>query len=80
VRNDNTSGQQNSNLVGDFIVEYKISKDGRLKAKAYNQSNEYNAIYSQNAKYTQGVGLSYTETFTSWKDFFQKIFKKNKTE
>ncbi|RMG79324.1 MAG: hypothetical protein D6707_08335 [Bacteroidetes bacterium] len=74
VRNDNSSGQRNSNLVGDFIVEYKISADGKLKAKAYNRSNEYNAIYSQNAKYTQGVGLSYTETFTDWKDFFRKIF------
>ncbi|MDR2084598.1 MAG: translocation/assembly module TamB [Bacteroidales bacterium] len=75
--NDNTGETANaSNIVGDFILEYKITRDGKLKARVFNKSNEYNLL-EQNGPYTQGVGLSYYTEFDKLSDLFRK--KKKKT-
>jgi len=64
--NDPNSQQNTSQIVGDFLLEYKISEDGRVRAKAFNRSNTYNPIYANQAPYTQGGGISYQENFSSW--------------
>ena len=71
----NTSASQATNLVGEFDISYKLSKDGRLKAHFYNHSN-YNANYSslafdRLAPYTQGLGLTYSRSFNTFKDLFK---------
>ena len=53
-------------IVGDFLLEYKISNDGRVRGKAFNRSNTYNPIYANQAPYTQGAGISYQENFSSF--------------
>jgi hypothetical protein len=68
-----------SQLIGEFDLYYKLTKDGRLQAHFYNHSN-YNSNYSsfsfdRLAPYTQGLGLSYSRSF----DRFNDLFRKKKT-
>jgi len=65
-------GLQNSSVIaGDFLIEYSLTADGKLKIKAYNQS-DYDIITKRYNK--TGVGLSYQETFSDYGDLFR--FKK----
>ena len=73
-----TSNYSNSstNIIGDFNVDVKLTKDGRLSAQVFNRSN-YNTYYYQYsyykmAPYTQGIGLSYGKSFDRFKDLFRK--------
>lgn len=73
---DPTAQEQNtSRLVGDVKVEYKITNDGKLRAKVFNESNDNTLVNQQNAKDTQGVGVFYREEFNSWGEFWRKVFK-----
>jgi hypothetical protein len=65
-----------SNIVGEFDLYYKLSKDGRLQAHFYNHSN-YNTNFNsfaidKRAPYTQGLGLSYSRSFPTFRDLFKK--------
>ena len=81
-------GSQNPNsFIGDFSVEYIITKDstGSFRVRAYNESNEFDLTNTSQAKYTQGAGVTYTEEFEKLSDlkffrFFKRLFtrKKNK--
>lgn len=75
ISDNNTNAGQATNLVGEFDILYKLSKDGRLKAHFYNHSN-YNANYSsfsfdRLAPYTQGLGLTYGRSFNTFRDLFK---------
>ncbi len=50
-----------SNIVGDFIVEFKLNKKGNIRLKAYNRANN-NTLFEE-APYTQGVGIFYKKEF-----------------
>ena len=78
----NTATTQNaSNIVGDVDITVKITKDGRLRAKAFNHSNVNSYYYYSNfdnyAPYTQGIGLSYRQDFDSFGDLFRRKKKRN---
>lgn len=71
-----------SNLVGDVNVEYKLSPDGRLRLRAFYQSNDNTAVTNL-APYTQGVGVFYREEFDTGAELlarYTQIFKKAKKE
>ena len=62
------------NVVGDIIVEYKITKDGSLRIKAFNMANYYDvlsAAYSD-VPYYQGIGFSFTKDFDNLKGLFSR--------
>lgn len=69
--------QNTNNLIGDISVEYKITKDGRLRAKAFNNSNQF-SLQETNSSYTQGFGLSYKEEYDTNKEFWQSLFNRFK--
>ena len=76
IPNSTAYSNSGSNIVGDFNIDFKITKDGRFSAQAFNRSN-YNNYYTQYtfykmAPYTQGIGLSYSKSFDKFKDFFKK--------
>ena len=77
VMSSNSSSAGNaSNIVGEFDLYYKLSKDGRLQAHFYNHSN-YNTNFNsfaidRRAPYTQGLGLSYSRSFPTFRDLFRK--------
>ncbi len=66
----NTTTQSN-NLVGEFSVEYKITEDGRLRAKAFNEANTNIDVQTQGL-YTQGVGLFFRQEFDKISDLWDK--------
>ena len=77
VQNYNSQTTQTaSNIVGDVIIEYKITQDGKLRVKAFNRSNEFNVL-EEHAPYTQGIGLSYYTEFNKFSDIFSKKRKVN---
>ena len=76
VRPSNAYASNSTNIVGDFNLDYKITKDGRLSGQVFNRSN-YNTTYYQytyykTAPYTQGIGLSYGKSFDSFRDLFRR--------
>ena len=77
-RDDNFSA---SKFIGDVDVEYKLTRRGKLRAKAYNHTNDYKEF--KTALTTQGVGLIYRENFSSLKDLvaeWKENIRKSKEE
>jgi hypothetical protein len=65
-----------SNIVGDANIEYKITSDGRFRVRAFNKSNDINTL-TDNAPFTQGVGLSYQREFDRLGDLFRRRKKED---
>ena len=59
--------------MGDFDVDVKISKSGKLRVKAYNKAND-NVFFD--SEYTQGIGIFYREEFDSFDELFEKYLAK----
>jgi len=70
-----TNNQNTSSLVGDFNVEVKVSKDGRIRMKAFNRSNNNSLLNSVNSPYTQGVGVFYRDEFNKFSDLTRRFRK-----
>lgn len=68
-----SNSTNNNNIAGDFDVDVKLNKQGTLKLKAYSHTDE-KIIYKNNAETTQGVGISYQETFDTFKELIHKYF------
>jgi hypothetical protein len=71
--NVSNEAQSTNNLIGDISLEYKITRDGKLRVKAFNNSNQF-SLEQTNSPYTQGLGLSYKEEYDTNKEFWQKFF------
>jgi len=79
--NANPNSTNNSELVGDFDINVKLSRNGKLQLKAYNHSNN-NLIY-ETAPYTQGIGFTYREDYNTIDELWRKfvsLFRKEKSE
>jgi hypothetical protein len=79
VSKGNAVNQQPSNYIGDVKIEYLLTKDGKLKLMAYNESNNYRNITTQQSPFTQGVGLVYQQDFDHFKELFKLWSKKSKS-
>lgn len=66
----NTSTAHANTVVGDVSVEYKITRDGKIRARAFNRSN--NNLNNNISPYTQGIGFIYRLDFTNLKELFRK--------
>lgn len=70
---DQGATQAQDNFIGDFQVEYKISEDGKLRGKIYNQTNANDLVNQNQSRYTQGVGVLYQEQFNTWAGFWCRV-------
>ncbi len=75
-----TNQKSTNNVVGDVNVEYKLTKNGKLRLKAYNKTND-NTVLNADAPYSQGMGLAYKEEFNTlaelrkrYKEKLRKVF------
>ena len=60
-----SDNSMNSNsFIGDFDVEYLLTKNGNFRLKAYNRCNDQN-YYIRNALTTQGVGIMFKHAFNN---------------
>jgi len=70
-------GINESAIVGDVEVLYRVNEDGTMNLRLFNKENDINYI-GQGIGYTQGVGVSYEVDFDTFKEFVNKIFKNHK--
>ena len=63
----------NASIAGDFEVEYSLTQDGRLRARAFNRAvdNSFGLSLGQQQIYQQGIGLRYRVDF----DHFDKLWQ-----
>ena len=66
----NNLTQNPNSFIGDVNVEYKLNSAGNIRFHAYNESNEYNLSNQNQSNYTQGVGISYKQSFNSLRELF----------
>ncbi|MDL2241764.1 translocation/assembly module TamB domain-containing protein [Bacteroidales bacterium OttesenSCG-928-L03] len=74
----NTGTDNKIPLVGDFDVEYKLTKAGDIRLKGYSHYN-YRYYDSQTPRATQGLGILFRKDFNHLLDLFRKK-KPGKTE
>lgn len=81
ANNSNTTTSNNpSAIVGDINVDYKLTENGKLKAKAFNKANEGDILNTQKGPYTQGVGIFYKEEFETMGELFRRFLGKTKKQ
>jgi len=66
--------EQASNLVGDFNVDVKINKSGKLRVKAFNEAND--KLMYEESPYTQGLGIFYREEFNTFSELYHRFWNK----
>jgi hypothetical protein len=74
ITNPYLNGNQTDNnlpLVGDFDIEYKLTKNGDIRLKGFNHYN-YRNYYSLTPEMTQGFGVLFKKDFNNLKDLFGK--------
>jgi hypothetical protein len=80
----NAAVNASDNIVGEFDIDYKITKNGKFRVKTYNHIN--NEMLYENSTYTQGFGVFYKEEFNTigelWRRYWKTISgkKEDKTE
>ena len=72
-------GINESAIVGDVEILYRVNVDGTLNLRIFNKENDINYI-GQGIGYTQGAGVSYEVDFDTFKEFVNKIFKNLKID
>ncbi len=77
----NATVNQSDNIVGEFDVDYKITKNGKFRIKTYNHAN--NEMVNE-SPYTQGLGVTYKEEFNTlgelWRRYWRAITGTRKKE
>ncbi len=66
-------GENRNQIAGEFELEYNITEDGRLRAKAFNRAVQDQFSFADQ-NYQQGVGVFYRVDFDNWSEFFYKVF------
>ena len=64
---------QQTTLTGDVQIDWLLNEDGTLRAKVFNRENTIRN-FGEEIGYTQGVGLSYSVEFDTFKELIDIIF------
>ncbi|WP_417887479.1 translocation/assembly module TamB domain-containing protein [Zunongwangia sp.] len=68
-------GTTESVIVGDLEIDFLLNEDGSLRATIFNRENNIQFI-GEEIGFTQGVGLSYSVDFDTFKELLRKITDK----
>jgi len=72
INNSVTNRNQNNlPLIGDFDLEYKLTKSGDIRLKGFNHYN-YRNYYSITPEMTQGFGILFRKDFNHWLDLLAR--------
>ncbi|MDD4972287.1 MAG: translocation/assembly module TamB domain-containing protein [Paludibacter sp.] len=74
VEGSKAQKNQAGDIASDIAVEYKLTKDGRYRVKAFRHNLYEGAIDGQLVE--TGAGVVYVRDFNIWKDFFLSPDKK----
>lgn len=69
-------GTTESVVFGDVEISFLLNEKGSLRATAFNRESDIQFI-GEDLGYTQGVGISYTVNFQTFKELVKKIFDEN---
>jgi hypothetical protein len=72
-------GINESAIVGDVEVQYRVNEDGTLNLRVFNRENDINYVIQQ-IGYTQGIGINYEVDFDTFKEFVNRVFKNMKLD
>ncbi|PKQ46413.1 translocation/assembly module TamB domain-containing protein [Confluentibacter flavum] len=72
------SGANETVVAGDVQINFLLNEDGTLTANVFNRENSIRN-FGEDIGYTQGVGLTYSVDFDTFKELIQHLFKKEKT-
>ncbi|MDT0641870.1 translocation/assembly module TamB domain-containing protein [Zunongwangia sp. F363] len=65
-------GVTESLIIGNVEIDFLLNEDGTLRAKVFNRENNIQFI-GEEIGFTQGVGLSYSVDFDTFKELLRKI-------
>ncbi len=65
-------GVTESVIIGDIEIDFLLNEDGTLRAKVFNRESNIQFI-GEEIGFTQGVGLSYSVDFDTFKELIRKI-------
>jgi hypothetical protein len=65
--NNNTQSNNNIHWIGDFDLEYKLTKKGDIRLKFFNHYN-YRNYYNVTPEMTQGLGILFRKDFNRFSD------------
>jgi hypothetical protein len=68
-------GVTESVIVGDVEIQFLLNEDGTLRAKIFNRENNIQFI-GEEIGFTQGIGLSYSVDFDTFRELIRKIMNK----
>jgi len=72
--NVNMATRNNNNpIAGDFSLDIKLNKTGKLRFKAFARSNDEIMTSTSQQTYTTGAGIVYREEFNNFKDLLHRI-------
>jgi hypothetical protein len=72
-------GVNESAVVGNLEVQYRVNEDGTLNLRFFNKENDISYI-GEGIGYTQGLGINYNVDFDTFTELLNKIFKSKKIE
>jgi hypothetical protein len=67
----NQAGKMND-IIGDWSVEYLLTRDGRLRAKMFSQANRRLTANAGNQNMETGLSLRYIRSFNSFEELLRK--------
>ncbi|HPD95244.1 MAG TPA: hypothetical protein PLA24_05055, partial [Tenuifilaceae bacterium] len=60
-------------IAGDFNVDVKLNRSGKLRLKAFARSNDDILSTTEQNNYTTGAGIVYREDFNNFKDLLRRL-------
>jgi len=67
---------QQNYLTGDLNVDVKLTKNGKLLARAFNRANDQYALVDfEQSLHKQGVGIVYKEEFDTFSELLKRYYK-----
>jgi hypothetical protein len=71
-------GAATNNFIGDWMVEYMLTKDGQYRVKLYNRAN-FRTLTADHAlpDFTQGISLLQTKSFDTFRELFQRQIRRD---
>ena len=76
VEGEKARQNSTSDITSDVTVEYKLTKDGRLRLKGFRHNQYEGAIDGQLVE--TGAGIGYVRDFNKWRDLFKAPIKEKK--
>ncbi|TCL67583.1 uncharacterized protein DUF490 [Mariniflexile fucanivorans] len=73
------AGASETVIAGDVEINFLLNEEGTLTANVFNRENSIQN-FGEKVGYTQGLGISYSVDFDTFKELLQKFFKNAKKE